>query len=280
MRRNNIILDLDNTIISCITNNQKNSSLINSLKDKITNFHELTEHNITKYIIYERNKLKVFLDYIFEHFNVSIWTAATRRYTAFVMEKILKNKKIDYVFFDYHVNLSKKLYDNNMKHLDLLTNTFKLNNFNYENTLIIDNLDKIANNNMPYKSYRCKTFNIVDQINTYDNDDEFLRIIDYLSTNFNTPSLNERKLEEPKLEEPKLEPKLEEPKLEPKLEEQKIKEDTSYDNLPEGWRKVESRSRKGEFSYENIYTEERIPEIPKYEASRHINKSRDLEFYD
>jgi hypothetical protein len=26
------------------------------------------------------------------------------------------------------------------------------------------------------------------------------------------------------------------------------------DDLPEGWKKVESRSRKGEVSYENIYT--------------------------
>jgi hypothetical protein len=32
--------------------------------------------------------------------------------------------------------------------------------------------------------------------------------------------------------------------------------------LPEGWKRVESRSRPGEFVYENIYTEERQAWLP------------------
>ena len=50
--------------------------------------------------------------------------------------------------------------------------------------------------------------------------------------------------------------------------------------IPKGWKKVASQSRPGEFSYENIYTEERIPDIPKFEASKIENKSEDLKFYD
>lgn len=36
--------------------------------------------------------------------------------------------------------------------------------------------------------------------------------------------------------------------------------------LPEGWKRVESRSRPGEFVYENIYTEERIAWFPEEPA--------------
>mgnify|MGYP001185183443 CR=1 FL=1 len=35
-----------------------------------------------------------------------------------------------------------------------------------------------------------------------------------------------------------------------------------------------------DYGYENIYTEERIQDIPKYEASRIPEKSKDLEDYD
>ncbi len=37
--------------------------------------------------------------------------------------------------------------------------------------------------------------------------------------------------------------------------------------LPEGWRKVESRSRPGEFVYENIHTEERQAWFPETAAA-------------
>jgi hypothetical protein len=42
----------------------------------------------------------------------------------------------------------------------------------------------------------------------------------------------------------------------------KMKEDEKTKPLPEGWRRVESRSRPGEFVYENMHTEERIAWFP------------------
>ncbi len=41
-----------------------------------------------------------------------------------------------------------------------------------------------------------------------------------------------------------------------------MKEEEKSKPLPEGWRRVESRSRPGEFVYENIHTEERIAWFP------------------
>ena len=47
-----------------------------------------------------------------------------------------------------------------------------------------------------------------------------------------------------------------------------------------GWKRVVSQSRPGQFSYENIYTDERIPDIPKYPACKEDGKSQDLALYD
>ena len=42
----------------------------------------------------------------------------------------------------------------------------------------------------------------------------------------------------------------------------------AMENLPEGWRKVPSNSRPGQFVFENIYTEERISWIPTEPAKK------------
>ena len=46
------------------------------------------------------------------------------------------------------------------------------------------------------------------------------------------------------------------------------REEESSKPLPEGWRRVESRSRPGEFVYENIYTEERQAWFPDQPAEK------------
>jgi len=48
----------------------------------------------------------------------------------------------------------------------------------------------------------------------------------------------------------------------------KRKAEENPDGLPDGWRKVESRSKKGHFSYENKHTKERIGWVPDRPASK------------
>ena len=296
MSKNNIILDLDHTIISCISINDKKSKLIPNLIQKFPKHVTLSEHNIVKYYIFPRNNLESFLDYIFEHFNVSIWTSASRRYCSFIINNFLQNRPIKYIFFDYHTDLSKKYY-NHSKHLDLLINNFKISSFNYNNTIIIDNNKQIANNSLPYKSFCCTTFDIVDSINNFSNDNELLTIINHLSSTFHSP-LFVKKQEDKKQEDKKQEDKKQEDetKEEPIKQEDFVKQNikeynnkddkqnnkdddvSKYESL--GWKRVESRSRPGQFSYENIHTGERIQDEPKYEASKIPEKSKDLEEYD
>ena len=226
------------------------------MTSKYSNYHKLIEHNVTKYYIFERNNLKSFLDFLFNNFNVSIWTAASRRYASFIIDKVFENRQLDYVLFDYHVDLSKKLYDNNLKHLDLLFNTFKLPKYNINNTIIIDNLKSIANDTLPYKSYCCNKFDIVNNLNNYTQDNELQKINSYLTSEFD---IQNQKIESVEGNT--------EPKSIPK-----------YEQL--GWIRVKSRSRPGDYSYENKYTGERVPDEPKYEASKIEDKSKDLLDYE
>lgn len=52
----------------------------------------------------------------------------------------------------------------------------------------------------------------------------------------------------------------------------KMKEEEATKPLPEGWRRVESRSRPGQFVYENIHTEERIAWFPTEAAQEEASQ--------
>ncbi len=83
----NILLDLDETIISATQISKKNG-------------YRYTFEN-GNYKIYERPYLDEFLTFIFDNFNVSIFTASTKDYCLnIVNNSILKNhpeRKIDYI---------------------------------------------------------------------------------------------------------------------------------------------------------------------------------------
>ena len=320
MSKNNIILDLDNTIISCISITDKKAKLIPDLIKKFPTHYILSEHNIPKYYIFPRFNLQPFLDYIFTNFNVIVWTSASRRYCSFVLENLLNNRPIQYIFFDYHVNISNKLF-HHPKHLDLLSKTFNIPNITYDNTIIIDNNQIIANNSLPYKTYCCKHFNIVSCINSFTNDKELQNIINHLSKTFSTPQstitnptptpvnnpniypnpanpnreikkevvkqadfVKQNMKQEIDKIESKLEPKSVQVQPKPEPKPVQVQPKPQQDNRPKyeilGWKKVESRSRPGQFSYENIHTGERIQDVPKYEASKIPDKSKDLEEYE
>jgi hypothetical protein len=104
----NIILDLDQTIISAESSEEYDQEK-NKTKEKKFIFHNMDNY----YTIFERPGLQIFLDYLFKNFNVSIWTAASKDYALFIIDNIiLQNKKerqLDWVFFSYHCDLSRKL---------------------------------------------------------------------------------------------------------------------------------------------------------------------------
>ena len=189
----NIFLDLDNTLISSIKVNPQNQSLINDLKIKcnlnnLIKYYELYDNNQLIYVIFTRPHLESFLDFIFLNFNISIWTAGTRCYASFIIKNILKNRNINYVLFEYHTNISNRLYDKQPKNLNIFNEHFNLPELSIDNTLIIDDNTKISGNsnnlNKNYKSILCTYFDVTKGFDHVKEDKDLLRIIKDLRTNY------------------------------------------------------------------------------------------------
>jgi len=165
----NLFLDLDQTLISAEAEEEYDFNK-NKSKSKLFNYHDMDGY----YIIFERPGLQEFLDYVFKKYNVSIWTAASKDYALFIIDKIiLKNKperKLDYIFFAYHCELSKK-HNNNSKDLSILWSKFGLTKFNNDNTVILDDYDEVYDT-QPNNCIRAKPFYFLEDNS---NKDTFLK---------------------------------------------------------------------------------------------------------
>lgn len=168
MTRKNIILDLDNTLLSAEALTEFPFKK-NGMKEKALQFaiHDMDGY----YIVFERKRVQEFLDYLFQNFNVSIWTAASQSYCLYIVEHMIlikPERQLNYIFFSYHCGISKKLYKGDSKNLKLLWEKFNLGHcFQSDNTLIIDDHPEV------YKSQRqhcihIYPFNILDENSEHD----------------------------------------------------------------------------------------------------------------
>lgn len=165
-KKMNLILDLDETLISAEITEEFN---FKKYKNKSQKFKFKSMDGF--YIIFERPHLQSFLDFVFENFNVSVWTAASKDYALFIINKFIqtKKRKLDYIFFSYHCNVSKKL-KNGTKDLSILWDLYKIPGYNAKNTFILDDYDEV------YKTQKnnciiAKPFKFVDKNSE---DDTFL----------------------------------------------------------------------------------------------------------
>jgi len=161
-----LLLDLDNTLISSIAVDEIEWTKENKNKSLKFNFHDMEDY----YVVYERPGLQDFLDFVFENFDVSIWSAATKNYVLFVIKNIIltkSNRNLEYVFFSYHCDWSKKMF-RGVKNLKLLYK-LKVKGFNSSNTIILDDLDKVQKHN-PYNCIPIKDFEYMDENSENDNE--------------------------------------------------------------------------------------------------------------
>jgi TFIIF-interacting CTD phosphatase-like protein len=149
----NCVLDLDNSIISSL-------SLREIKKMKNINARKLTYHTMEGYYrVYSRPYLKEFLEYLFENFDVSVWTAASRDYASFIIDNIIidgkKDRKIKMFLYDNNCDESQKMYnENSPKDLRYLYN---FNGYHKCNTIIIDDLADVFKAN-PKQTIRAPYF--------------------------------------------------------------------------------------------------------------------------
>lgn len=162
-----LLLDLDNTLISSIPVDEMEWTPENKNKSLKFEFHDMEDY----YVVYERPGLQEFLDFVFDKFDVSIWSAATKNYVLFILKNIIlvkDNRKLEYVLFSYHCDLSKK-FCKGIKNLQLLFNKFGLPTFNDKNTIILDDLNKVKQYN-PDNCISIKPFEYTDKNSENDNE--------------------------------------------------------------------------------------------------------------
>src|SRR3990172_7742285 len=154
------VLDIDLTLISAEPSEEFD---FEKYKEKVVNNFDFEDMD-SYYIIVARPYLQEFLDYLFKNFKVSIFTAASRSYALFIINKFIlkdKSRKLEYIFFDYHCKLSEHKYDA-QKDLRLFWEEFKLPEFNPNTTFLID--DYCHNKKtQPCNCIQIKKFEVTDK---------------------------------------------------------------------------------------------------------------------
>ena len=89
--KKNLILDLDETLISAVSEEEYNPKKHDKKKAKFR-FKYMDSY----YTVFYRPGLDKFLRYIFKNFNVSVFTAASKDYALFIIENIALEKSSTY----------------------------------------------------------------------------------------------------------------------------------------------------------------------------------------
>ena len=135
----NVILDLDSTIISSLASEEEKKS------DKKRFQKFVWEDMDGDFKVFERPGLQKFLDWLFQNFNVSVWTAASKEYGLFIIKNFLlidPRRRLEHYLFSHHCKESLKK-KNAQKDLRMLWTEFNLPGYHKDNTWIIDDLREV-----------------------------------------------------------------------------------------------------------------------------------------
>ena len=158
-----IVLDLDHTLIQTVSPNQniplKNRNICHAVIDGTG-------------ITFARPYLDTFLTYIFTHFRVSVWTAASRAYAEQIVRRFIlttPTRKLHKFYTDTMVEESERKTGHH-KYLKYLASDFGV-------PLIIDDRVDVYES-QPFNAYLIKSFHV--QTVDAQTDTELLKVITYL----------------------------------------------------------------------------------------------------
>ena len=149
----NVFLDLDQTLVSSELLDKSQAEEGDKIydieenkdKSKKFNFHNMEG----MYVIFERPYVQEFLTFLFENFNVSVWTAASQDYANFILKNIvvrdMPERELNYFLCSYHGQKSSVMYDGASKKLKMLWEIYNIPNYNDKNTIILDDYDEVWN---------------------------------------------------------------------------------------------------------------------------------------
>lgn len=148
----NVVLDLDNTLIYSIEFHKLKKQTPEWLANY--KYHVMDED----YVVCERPGLKEFLDWLFDNFNVMIWSAASPDYVDFIAKKIVgKRGHVEHIYNSEQCDESEKIYKKCIKTLRMIWNEKDVPGYGPYNTLIIDDLKHVTKP-QPHNSIAIKRF--------------------------------------------------------------------------------------------------------------------------
>jgi len=164
----NIVLDLDNTLLCAVDFREIMDSNFDPIFSEKLKYIDFMFDNKPLYRIFLRPNLEDFLDYLFDEFNVSVFTNADKDYADFVATNIIlkssrgsveeQPRKLDFVFYRYHSNIVLENYGK-MKDLRFIWEMAHIYYFFPSNTIIIDDLYLVKQSNY-YNCLAIKPFEI------------------------------------------------------------------------------------------------------------------------
>ncbi len=126
---------------------------------------------------------------MFKNFNVHYGTAASKGYASFIIEEFILKKdpsrNNNLVLFDHHWSgVSKRVYkkEKASKKLEMLWTIWKLQEFDKENTFIIDDLEEVKESQVK-NCFSVKPFFFMENDSEYDQ--ELMRLKDILNRHLN-----------------------------------------------------------------------------------------------
>lgn len=132
--RPNVFLDLDNTLLSAVRIPNITNEFV-AVVGKYLPYHYFEG----SYVIFERPYLQEFLDTLFAHCNVSVWSAGQKEYVLFIVKNIITrgrpDRKLNLVMYSDHCDSSRAKYNKTSpKDLRMIYRDIA----NSSNTFIID----------------------------------------------------------------------------------------------------------------------------------------------
>jgi hypothetical protein len=181
-----ILLDLDNTLICAEELDVPSSQLRPSVESKRVEKMEKARSMFRTvrmedyYDIFERPHIQEFLDYLFKHFNVGVWTASSKDYAIFVIKNFIlvpdrPLRKLELFLCSHHCNVSKKYFKGIPKDLKLLSDRWGLKDL--ADVFLVDDLEHLAEH-QPHNVIHVKPFFYDSSIN----DRELLDVIPRIHT--------------------------------------------------------------------------------------------------
>lgn len=164
--RPQLLLDLDNTLLCALTPEEADE-FVGRKKKGAKHLGRFEMLDMGDFQVYLRPGVHEFLDYAFANFRVSVFTAASFPYGAYIVDNLLlpKGKRVrrvrnfGFFFAQPHSDASQEKYGN-PKDLRLLSEEYGLSDFSKKNTLFLDDLPEVGRGHNSGNVVRAKYFDV------------------------------------------------------------------------------------------------------------------------